>query len=65
MAQKKGGPGGHGGGETPVTMAHAQSKVFVDTVDVIGMAKGLQSVTLTAATTQLVERVRFTDGQSN
>lgn len=65
MAQK-GGPGGHGGmgGATPVNMAHAQSKVFVDTVDVIGMAKGLQSVTLTAATTQLVERVRFTDGQA-
>lgn len=63
MAQK-GGPGGGMGGATPVTMAHAQSKVFVDTVDVIGMAKGLQSVTLTAATTQLVERVRFTDGQS-
>ncbi|HEY9237108.1 MAG TPA: efflux RND transporter periplasmic adaptor subunit [Phenylobacterium sp.] len=65
-ASQKGGPGGPGGmgGATPVTLAQAQSKVFVDTVDVIGMAKGRQSVTLTAATTQLVDRVLFTDGQS-
>lgn len=63
MAAQKGGHGGMGGA-TPVNLAQAQTKVFVDTVDVIGVAKGLQSVTLTAATTQLVERVRFSDGQS-
>jgi len=62
MAGQKG-PGGHGGA-TPVNLAQAQAKVFVDTVDVIGMAKGRQSVTLTAATTQLVDRVLFSDGQS-
>lgn len=62
MAAQKG-PGG-GFDATPVTLAQAQAKVFTDTVDVIGVAKGRQSVTLTAATTQLVERVLFTDGQS-
>jgi branched-chain amino acid transport system substrate-binding protein len=31
---------------------------------VIGVAKGRQSVTLTAAATQLVDRVLFTDGQA-
>src|SRR5690606_24692315 len=58
---------GHGGigGATPVTLAHAKAKVFVDTVDGIGMAKGRQSVTLTGATTQLVEWEMFTDGQSD
>lgn len=65
MAAQKG-PGGGGGmgGPAPVSVATAQAKTFVDTVDVIGVAKGRQSVTLSAAATQLVESVRFTDGQS-
>ncbi|WP_309644107.1 efflux RND transporter periplasmic adaptor subunit [Phenylobacterium sp.] len=58
-----GGPGGMGG-PAPVSVAVVQSKVFVDSIDVIGVAKGRQSVTLTAAATQLVERVLFTDGQA-
>lgn len=65
----KGGGGGRGGrggmgGPAPVKLVGAESKIFVDAIDVIGVAKGRQSVTLTAATTQLVERVRFTDGQA-
>ena len=60
----KGGGGGGMGGPAPVNLVPAQSKTFTDVIDVIGVAKGRQSVTLTAATTQLVERVRFTDGQS-
>jgi membrane fusion protein (multidrug efflux system) len=70
MAAQKGGGGGPGGGHhgmggpTPVSVAVVQPKVFVDSIDVIGVAKGRQSVTLTAATTQLVDRVRFSDGQS-
>ena len=40
-----------------------QPRTFEDTIEVLGVAKGRQSVTLTAATTQLVDRVRFTDGQ--
>lgn len=69
MAAQKGGGapkggGGGMGGPAPVNLVAAQSKTFTDVIDVIGVAKGRQSVTLTAATTQLVERVRFTDGQS-
>jgi len=68
MAAQKGGGaprgGGGMGGPAPVKLVPAQSRTFTDAIDVIGVAKGRQSVTLTAATTQLVERVRFTDGQS-
>lgn len=73
MAQGKagGGPGGAGGrrgaggfgGPTMVSVAVVQPRVFEDTIEVLGVAKGRQSVTLTAAATQLVERVRFSDGQ--
>jgi membrane fusion protein (multidrug efflux system) len=68
--QAKGGAGGPGGrrgggfgGPTVVSVAVVQPRPFQDTIEVLGVAKGRQSVTLTAATTQLVERVRFTDGQ--
>jgi membrane fusion protein (multidrug efflux system) len=60
MAQGPGGPGG----ATQVSVATVTQRPFVDTLEVLGVAKGKQSVTLTAATTQLVQRVRFTDGQS-
>ena len=69
-AGRPGGPGGPGGrrggpgGPTQVTVALIQPRVFEDTIEVLGVAKGRQSVTLTAAATQLVERVRFRDGQS-
>ncbi|WP_395671633.1 efflux RND transporter periplasmic adaptor subunit [Phenylobacterium sp.] len=60
-----GGKGGGGGfGQTQVTLISAQPRAFAETIEVLGVAKGRQSVTLTAATTQLVERVRFSDGQS-
>src|SRR5688572_17131261 len=66
-----GGPQGKGGGNrrgglggpTLVSVAVVQPRTFEDTIEVLGVAKGRQSVTLTAATTQLVERVRFADGQ--
>lgn len=51
------------GGPTIVTVTVIQPRTFEDTIEVLGVAKGRQSVTLTAATTQLVDRVRFTDGQ--
>jgi membrane fusion protein, multidrug efflux system len=74
MAQGKGGPMGKGpggrspggrgfGGPTQVSVAVVQPRAFADTIEVLGVAKGRQSVTLTAAATQLVERVRFSDGQ--
>jgi len=56
------GAGGFGG-PTMVSVAVVQPRAFEDTIEVLGVAKGRQSVTLTAAATQLVERVRFTDGQ--
>lgn len=64
-----GGPPGGGarrggfGGPTQVSVAVVQPRMFEDVTEVLGVAKGRQSVTLTAATTQLVERVRFRDGQ--
>lgn len=58
----KGGGGGFGG-PALVAVATVQPRVFEDTIEVLGVAKGRQSVTLTAAATQLVDRVRFRDGQ--
>lgn len=64
------GPGGPGGGRAgrggpgEVSVAVVETRTFTDELEVLGVAKGRQSVTLTAATTQLVERVRFSDGQS-
>jgi len=65
MPQGKGGNrrGGGFGGPTMVSVAVVAPRTFEDTIEVLGVAKGRQSVTLTAATTQLVDRVRFTDGQ--
>jgi membrane fusion protein (multidrug efflux system) len=65
----RGGPGGGGGrrgggGAAQVSVAVVQRQNFVDAIDVLGVAKGRQSVTLTAAATQLVQRVRFSDGQA-
>ncbi|WP_375267728.1 efflux RND transporter periplasmic adaptor subunit [Phenylobacterium sp.] len=57
-----GGPGGPGGG-VAVAATTVQPRTFTDRVDLLGVAKGRRSVTLTAAATQLVERVRFSDGQ--
>lgn len=54
---------GPGGGGAPVTAVQAQARSFTDSLEVLGAAKGRQSVTLTAAATQLVSRVLFKDGQ--
>lgn len=69
-----GGPGGRGGaggrgfggfgGPAMVSVAVVQPRVFQDNLEVLGVAKGRRSVTLTAATTQLIDKVRFTDGQA-
>ena len=56
--------GGGFGGPTQVSLATVQGRTFSDEIEVLGVAKGRQSVTLTAATTQLVDRVHFSDGQS-
>jgi membrane fusion protein (multidrug efflux system) len=63
-----GGPGGPGGGgrmgPAQVAVVTVQARTFVDEIEVLGVAKGRQSVTLTAATTQLVDRVHIRDGAS-
>ncbi|WP_309604746.1 efflux RND transporter periplasmic adaptor subunit, partial [Phenylobacterium sp.] len=52
------------GGPAQVSSTSIFTHAFTDQLEVLGVAKGRQSVTLTAATTQLVDKVRFTDGQS-
>ncbi|MFL5296559.1 MAG: efflux RND transporter periplasmic adaptor subunit [Phenylobacterium sp.] len=63
---RRGGPGGGGGfgGPAMVSVAVVAPRTFTDAIEVLGVAKGRQSVTLTAATTQLVDKVRFRDGQN-
>jgi membrane fusion protein (multidrug efflux system) len=69
-ATQGGGPGGPGGpgrsrGEVPqVSLISPVSRVFTERLELLGVAKGRQSVTLSAATTQLVSRVLFSPGQS-
>ena len=57
------GRGSQFGGPTMVSAAVVQPRTFTDALEVLGVAKGRRSVTLTAATTQLVQAVRFSDGQ--
>lgn len=69
-ASQGGGPGGPGGpgrsrGEVPqVSLTSPVSRAFTERLELLGVAKGRQSVTLSAATTQLVSRVLFSPGQS-
>jgi membrane fusion protein (multidrug efflux system) len=66
-----GGPGGRGGGRggpggrgaPMVTPAVATLRDFEDRIDVLGVAKGRRSVTLSSATQQIATRVLFRDGQ--
>src|SRR5690606_13970940 len=62
--QASGGGGQGGAGATIVSVATVQTRPFIDSIEVLGVAKGRQSVTLSAATTQLVQRVHFHDGES-
>jgi membrane fusion protein (multidrug efflux system) len=68
-AMAQGGAAAHGGrrggfgGPTVVSATVVQARTFQDTIEVLGVAKGRQSVTLTAAATQLVDKVRFRDGE--
>lgn len=55
--------GGRGGGGAPtVTPVAAIARDFTDRIDVLGVAKGRQSVTLSSATQQLATRVLFSPG---
>ena len=55
--------GGRGGGAPTVSPVNSTVRDFTDRIDVLGVAKGRQSVTLTSATQQLVTRVLFQPGQ--
>src|SRR5262249_20171316 len=60
-----GGPGGSGpGGGAAVTPTLVAQRTFTDRLQVLGVAKGRQSVTLTSNAAELVTGVRFRDGQS-
>jgi membrane fusion protein (multidrug efflux system) len=61
-AQGPGGPGG-GGRATAVSQLVVQQRAFTDRVEVLGVAKGRQSVTITSNTAELITAVHFSDGQ--
>ena len=64
FGSKTPGAGGPGGGRaTTVSQVVAQPRVFTDRVEVLGMAKGRQSVTITSNTAELITAVHFSDGQ--
>ncbi|MES1200215.1 MAG: efflux RND transporter periplasmic adaptor subunit [Pseudomonadota bacterium] len=52
-------PGGHA---VQVSVVTAQLRPFADTIDVLGTAKGQQSVNLSSNTTELITAVHFHDG---
>jgi membrane fusion protein (multidrug efflux system) len=60
-----GGRGGPGGGRgQQVAVATVAPREFSDTIQVLGVARGLRSVTITSSTTELITRVLFRDGQT-
>jgi membrane fusion protein (multidrug efflux system) len=59
-----GGPGGGGGRATAVSQLTVQPRAFTDRVEVLGVAKGRQSVTITSNTAELITSVHFRDGQT-
>lgn len=56
--------GGGGGRATSVSQAVVGERPFTDRIEVLGSAKGRQSVTITSNTAELITAVRFTDGQA-
>ena len=59
-------PGGGGGGgrATAVSQITVKPRAFTDRVEVLGVAKGRQSVTITSNTAELITSVHFSDGQA-
>lgn len=55
--------GGPRGDVPQVALVSPITRTFTDRLELLGVAKGRQSVTLSAATTQLVSRVLFAPGQ--
>ena len=60
----KGGKAGGGGRATNVSQTVVAERPFTDRIEVLGAAKGRQSVTITSNTAELITAVRFSDGQA-
>jgi membrane fusion protein (multidrug efflux system) len=56
--------GGGGGRATPVSQLVVGERPFTDRIEVLGVAKGRQSVTITSNTAELITAVHFSDGQT-
>lgn len=61
--EAKGGAGG-GGRATSVSQTVVAERPFTDRIEVLGAAKGRQSVTITSNTPELITAVHFSDGQA-
>jgi membrane fusion protein (multidrug efflux system) len=61
-----GGPGGGGAGRraSEVTPATIVERPFVDRLEVLGVAKGRESVTLTSNTSEMIDSVHFRPGEA-
>ncbi len=59
----QGGPGAGAGRAAAVSQVAVANRPFTDRIEVLGVAKGQQSVTITSNTTEMVTAVRFADGQ--
>ena len=62
-AAPKGQAGSGGGRPAAVSQVAVAARPFVDRIEVLGVAKGRSSVTITSNTTELITAVRFRDGQ--
>ncbi|AVQ04458.1 efflux RND transporter periplasmic adaptor subunit [Caulobacter segnis] len=62
--KEKQGAGGGGGRATPVSQLVVGQRLFTDRIEVLGVAKGRQSVTITSNTAELITAVHFSDGQT-
>lgn len=57
------GGAGNAGRAAAVSQTTVAQRPFLDRIEVLGAAKGLQSVTITSNTSEMVTSVRFRDGQ--
>lgn len=64
LAGNKGPEQGGGPRSATVSQAVAVTRPFADRIEVLGVARGRQSVTITSDTTELITAVRFSDGQA-
>ena len=60
----QGGPGGGRGGAQEVAAFETTERTFSDTLQLVGVARGLRSVEIASTNTELITRVLFRDGQS-